>query len=141
MATSLRSSTKVLFDTNVLLSAFIFKKTPAEVYQYCAERYTLYTSEWLLNELAEILKREKFKLPLSLQVAILQQVRIDAQLVNPTNNLPTDSRDPDDNNVLQVALFVKADFIITGDRDLLDLKQVIDTVMISPATFYERYIG
>lgn len=136
----LPASTSVVFDTNALLSAFIFKKTPGEVYQYCAERYTLYTSEWLVNELAKVLKRDKFNLPLALQEAIIFQVKSDAQLVFPTNDLPTDSRDPDDNNVLQAALFVKADFIITGDRDLLDLAQIGGVMITNPASFYERYI-
>jgi putative PIN family toxin of toxin-antitoxin system len=117
------------------------KKTPGEVYQHCAERYTLYTSEWLLNELVEIVAREKFKLPLTLRNAILAQVRADAQLVFPTNNLPTDSRDPDDNNVLQIALFVKADFIITGDRDLLDLQEIEGVKIINPSGFYEKYMA
>ncbi|MBC3788622.1 putative toxin-antitoxin system toxin component, PIN family [Spirosoma utsteinense] len=143
METPLRlpASTVVVFDTNVLLSAFIFKKSPGEVYQYCAERYTLYTSEWLLNELARVLRRDKFKLPLALQNAILAQVRSDAQLVLPTNDFPADSRDPDDNHVLQAALFVQADFIITGDRDLLDLGQVGGVTITNPASFYERYIA
>lgn len=143
METPLRlpASTLVVFDTNVLLSAFRFKKTPGEVYQYCAERHTLYTSEWLLNELANVLKRDKFNLPPDIQEAILLQVKSDAQLVFPTNELPTDSRDPDDNNVLQVAVFVKANFIITGDRDLLDLKEVGGVTIINPSYFYERYIA
>ncbi|GAB2599751.1 putative toxin-antitoxin system toxin component, PIN family [Spirosoma areae] len=140
MSTNLLPSTKILFDTNVLISAFIFKKFPGEVYQYCAERYSLYTSEWMLEELTGILRGAKFKLPLSLQEDILLQVRADAQIVSPTNDLPTDSRDPDDNNVLQVALFIEANFLITGDRDLLDLENVSNTKIISPKTFFDRYM-
>jgi len=137
----LPASTLVVFDTNVLLSAFIFKKFSGEVYQYCAERYMLYTSPWLVDELTKKLKSKKFKLPLLLQEIILEQVSKDARLVIPTNDLPTNSRDPDDNNVLQVALFVKANFIITGDCDLLDLKEVGGVTIINPSDFYERYIA
>ena len=143
METPLRlpASTLVVFDTNLLLSAFIFKKFSGEVYQYCADRYSLYTSEWMLAELFRKLESRKFKLPLTLQKSILEQVTKDAKLVFPTNDLPTDSRDPDDNNVLQIALFVKANFIITGDRDLLDLKEVGGVTIISPSDFHERYIA
>ena len=112
-----------------------------EIYRQCAERYTLYTSEWMLTELSEKLESKKFKLPPTLQKLIRQQVANDAQLVFPTNKLPTDSRDPDDNNVLQLALFVKANFIITGDRDLLDLKEVEGVMIIGPSDFYELYIA
>ncbi|WP_461064779.1 putative toxin-antitoxin system toxin component, PIN family [Spirosoma horti] len=143
METPLRlpASTLVVFDTNVLLSAFIFKKFSGEVYQYCTERYLLYTSEWMLTELSRKLESKKFKLPLTLQKLILEQVSKDARLVIPTNDLPINSRDPDDNNVLQVALFVKANFIITGDRDLLDLKEVGGVTIINPSDFYQRYIA
>ncbi len=138
---SLPASTSIVFDTNVLISAFIFKKSTVEVYQFCAERYSLYTSEWMLAELTEILSKTKFKLPVSLQEDILSQVKADAQLVYPTNELPTDSRDPDDNNVLQVALFINADFVITGDGDLLDLGTIGNTEIINPKTFFDRYVA
>ncbi|NDU93876.1 putative toxin-antitoxin system toxin component, PIN family [Spirosoma terrae] len=136
----LAPSTAIVFDTNVLLSAFIFRKFAGDVYQYCAERYLLYSSEWMLAELSEKLESKKFRLPLTLQETILVQVREDVQLVYPTNEMPNYSRDPDDNNVLRLALFIKANFIITGDRDLLDLGQVEKTEIISPKLFFERYM-
>ena len=55
---------------------------------------------------------------------IIDTIRERHIVIFPTNDLPTDSRDPDDNNVLQAALFINADFLITGDRDLLDLERV-----------------
>ncbi|MEZ0487245.1 hypothetical protein [Fibrella aquatica] len=58
------------------------------------------------------------------------------------NQLPTDSVDPDDNNVLRVALFVNANFLITGDeKHLLPLKRIGNTEIISPRAFYEQYIA
>ncbi len=138
----LSASTSIIFDTNVLVSAFVFKKEADRVYQYCVERYNLYTTQWILTELQGVLSRSKFKLPQHLQDAILNQVRLDFQILNPTNDLPTDSLDPDDNNVLQAALFVDADFIITGySKHLLPLKRVSNTEIISPREFYERYIA
>lgn len=113
----------------------------SKVYQHCAERYSLYTSEWILTELSEKLGSKKFKLPLALQELIVKQVTQDAQLVFPTNELPTDSRDPDDNNVLQVALFIEADFLVMGDRDLLVLERINTTEIINPGQFFEQYIA
>lgn len=108
---------------------------------YCAERDTLYTSEWILDELAEKPQSKKFKLTPPLQEIISLQVKEDAQLVYPTNELPTLSRDPNDNNVLQVALFVNANFLITEDSDLLVLEQVANTRIINSKTFFDRYIA
>ena len=137
----LSASTSIVFDTNVLISAFIFKNTAGEVYQYCAERYTLFTTDWLLDELQDVLSRKKFRLPTALQLDILDQVKEDMQLVHPNNSLPTDSIDPDDNYVLQAALFVQANFLITGDeKHLLPLAKVENVELIRPALFFDRYI-
>lgn len=94
-----------------------------------------------LERASRNIRKRKIQAPVGFAKAILSQVRADAQLVFPTNDLPTDSRDPDDNNVLQVALFMKANFIITGDHDLLDLKEIEGVTIINPSTFYERYIS
>ncbi len=136
------ASVAVVFDTNVLVSAFVFKGKASAIYQHCTERYTLFTTEWMLDELIDVLSRAKFGLPVTVQNAILDQVRSDSQIIYPTNELPIDSADPDDNYVLQAALFVKAHFLITGDtRHLLPLNKVGTTEIISPSNFYERYVN
>lgn len=141
MTQFLPPDTRLVFDTNVLVSAFVYKKFAGEVYQHCAERYYLFTSAWILEELADKLTH-KFKLPEPVQNDILAQVRADTRLVLPTNALPTDSSDPDDNYVLQAALFVDANVLITGDKEhLLPLRRIANTEIISPREFYERYIA
>ena len=133
--------TRIVFDTNGLLSAFVHKKFAGEVYECCAEQYQLFTSEWILDELNEKLSN-KFKLPIQLRQEIADRLRSDAQIATPTNSMPTNSPDSDDNNVLRVALFVNADFLITGDqKHLLPLKQIAEMAIISPREFYERYIA
>ncbi|GAB3577287.1 putative toxin-antitoxin system toxin component, PIN family [Spirosoma luteolum] len=135
------SAAKLVFDTNVLISAFVFRGKARIVYQYCVERYSVFTTEWLLDELQRVLSRPKFGLPVPIQYAILDQVRADAQLVYPFNELPTHSVDPDDNYVLQAALFVDANFLITGDtRHLLPLEQIGSTLIVSPTDFYDRFV-
>lgn len=136
------ASIAVIFDTNVLVSAFVFKGKASAIYQHCTERYTLFTTEWMLDELSDVLSRDKFGLPVTVQNTILDQIRSDSQIVYPTNELPIDSVDPDDNYVLQAALFVKAHFLVTGDtKHLLPLEKIGITEIISPNSFYERYIN
>lgn len=138
---SLPTSTVLVFDTNVLLSATVFKKFAGELYEYCAEHYQLKISDWVLREFNDKLE-QKFKLLDSDRQEIIERIEADAELVIPTNDLPTDSSDPDDNNVLRLALFVNADFLITGDqKHLLPLKQVGYTVIISPREFYDLYVA
>ena len=86
--------------------------------------------------------RDKFSYTPELRNRIIDTIRERHIVVFPTNDLPTESRDPDDNNVLQIALFINANFLITGDaKHLLPLKKVANTVIISPRAFYEQYIA
>ena len=50
MAGNLTPSTRVVFDTNVLISTFVFPGFAANVYDHCALHFELYTSEWILSE-------------------------------------------------------------------------------------------
>lgn len=130
---------KIVFDTNVILSATVFRKFAGNVYRYCVDYCQLYTSEWIVAEIEEKL-RKKFKIPKLLQEDILDEIKLTNILINPDNELPTACRDADDNHILQLAQFVNADFIITGDRDLLDLIQFGKTAILSPREFSDRYV-
>ncbi len=137
----LPQATSIVFDTNILISTFVFPGFAAQVYDHCALYYDLYTSDWILNEFDEKLEY-KFRYLPERRERIIETIRERHIVTFPTNGLPRDSPDPDDNYVLQVALFVKANFLITGDeKHLLALKQVGTTEIISPREFYERYIA
>ncbi|GAB4022228.1 putative toxin-antitoxin system toxin component, PIN family [Spirosoma koreense] len=140
MALNLSSSTRIVFDTNVLISTFVYPGFAADVYDYCALHFELYTSEWILTEFDEKLEH-KFRYLPEQRNRIIDVIRERHLIVFPTNDLPTDVRDPDDNNVLQVALFVDANFLITGDRDLLDLARVSALEIVSPKLFFDTYIA
>lgn len=52
--------------------------------------------------------------------------------------IPTVCRDPDDDQVLAAAIMRRVTFIVTGDRDLLDLGSHEGVEIITPATFADR---
>ena len=142
METPLRlpASTSIIFDTNVLISTFVYPGFAAKIYDHCALYFELYTSEWILSEFDGKME-DKFRYSPERRRRIIETIRERHIITSPTNDLPTDCRDPDANNVLQVALFIKTDFIITGDRDLLDLGAIGKTEIINPKTFFERYVA
>jgi len=55
-------------------------------------------------------------------------------LVEPTHRIDA-SRDPDDNRVLEAAIAGEADYIVTGDRDLLELGSYEGIRIVTPAEF------
>lgn len=60
-----------------------------------------------------------------------------AIIVEPNTPLPNICRDPDDNNILQLAETANANFIVTGDKDLLTLAVFGSTKIVSPAVFMQ----
>lgn len=65
-------------------------------------------------------------------------MRAGARLGRPTRLTRDLARDPDDNRVLEAAIAGKADVIVTGDADLLDLQMVEGIRVVTSAAFTEE---
>lgn len=132
---------RVVLDTNVIVSGFLWGGVPRQLLQAAREnRLRLFTSTPLLLELTDILGRAKFARKLTAaQLSVDQLVERYALLataVHPAAITPTILDDPDDDQVLACALAAKAMIIVSGDRHLLDLRehQGIRIVMAAEAT-------
>lgn len=120
---------RIVIDTNLLLSIIITpNSTPDRVFQeWAKESYILLVSQPLLSELEDVTSREKFKKGYSfvkeIGAEMLTTLRDGAEVVEviPNNKLSVHSRDPEDDFLLKTALEGKADYLITGDEDLLVL--------------------
>jgi putative PIN family toxin of toxin-antitoxin system len=126
----------VVVDTNVLVSAILRDRTPELVIQYIVENPDV---EWvasseILAEYKAVLARPKFRLPQDLQDAwaTLLEAEIAIVDVDTTASFP---RDPKDAIFLSCAIATDADFIITGDTDLLSAELSIKTNIVTVATF------
>lgn len=120
MNTAMAANPKVVLDTNVIISAVGFGGKPGQVFLMALEEEILaVTSETLLAEVQEILIK---KLAMSSSDVELTMAEIEDkfQVIAPKKSLHI-VRDEDDNRVLEAALEGNCDFIVTGDRDLLDL--------------------
>lgn len=117
-----------VLDTNVVVSGLLWNGAPAQLIEAArADEVELFTSRVLLAELTRILRRAKFDKAIaasgmSLDVLVLGYADI-ATLVTPEAIPATVLNDPDDDHVLACALATKADYIVSGDRHLLDLKE------------------
>jgi putative PIN family toxin of toxin-antitoxin system len=123
---------RIVADTNTVLSGLLWQG-PA---------LTLCTSATLLAELAEVIARDKFALPvlnagLSATALVQDYARL-ADIVEP-QPLPTPAcRDPDDDHVLACALAAQATLIVTRDKDLLDLHPYQDIPILPAAAALQR---
>ena len=130
---------RIVLDTNVLIAAFIARGVCHQLLEHCISHHDLVISEFILDELREKLV-VKFKYTSEVADETLKLLRSHMEIVSP---LPLDKpvcRDADDDNVLAAAVAGSCECIITGDKDLLVLKQFQGIDILSPSDFqgYER---
>ena len=126
----------VVFDTNVLVAALIAKGLCQEAVETALVSHTLASSELLLEELAEALRRKFDAGPAT--EAFLARLRQHVRLVVPARLPKKVSRDPDDDMVLGTALAANASLIVTGDQDLLVLQAYRQIPIVTPRAFVEK---
>jgi len=132
---------KAVLDTNVIISAaLVVAGGPSMILQAAKRReFDLVTSESLLDELERVLSRRRIAGRLGWsgeeRSAFLGDVRNRAIVVAPGFAVKRITVDPPDNRVLEAAVEGRADYIVTGDTDLLDLGQHEGTKIVTPARF------
>jgi putative PIN family toxin of toxin-antitoxin system len=114
---------RVVIDTNVLVSAFIVGGKPRRLVLKLLEEHTMILSRQMLAELADVLARDKFIVKTSQVDRFLASLVRKSKIVTPSSRFKVISEDPDDDVVLNTAYNGKADYIITGDKHLLALKE------------------
>jgi uncharacterized protein len=119
---------KLILDTNVYFSALIFDKTMLNLVDYCFENHTIYASNQTIFEVNRILATEKAVKLLSKNnyrsaKVFLAKIITESTYAIPSTEISDICRDPKDNMFLELAREVKADYIITGDKDLLVLDE------------------
>ena len=114
---------RYVFDTNVIVSALIFENSkPDRVLRYALANGDVLLSLQILEELNEVLGREKFNRYVTSEEReeFLAGLVERAALVEIVENVQ-ECRDPKDDKILELAWNGKAQYIITGDKDLLVL--------------------
>jgi putative PIN family toxin of toxin-antitoxin system len=126
---------RVFLDTNVLVSAFATRGLCADVFRHVLAEHTLVSGEVVLRELRRVLRR-KLKLPSRMVTSIEGLLR--EHEVTPKPRVPADIpiRDPDDKWVVASALAARAEILVTGDRELLDLGQRAPLRILDPRGFW-----
>lgn len=117
---------RLVLDTNIIVSGLIWGGIPRQLLDLGRNgQVTLFTSSILLDELADVLGRDKFAALLASQeitpAFLMQRYGMLARLVKPQPIERTVPNDADDDAVVATALAAQADIIATSDSDLLVL--------------------
>lgn len=127
---------KVIFDTNVWIS-FLIGKRLSFLKEYISNgQITIVTTDQLLTEIIEVTSREKLKkyFPKESVLELLELLETIAEKfeIKPTHHI---NRDPKDNFLLDLIDFSKADYLVTGDNDLLMHNPFKSATILTPANF------
>lgn len=127
---------RVFLDTNVLVAAFATRGLCADVLRQVLAEHELVTGEVVLAELERALK-QKLGLPdraVDDVMALLRRYHVQPK---PKKKPDLAVRDPDDLWILASALAANADVLVTGDQDLLVVRDPGDIVITDPRGFWE----
>jgi uncharacterized protein len=131
---------KVVFDTNVLISSILIEGSIADIALTKAENYyEILSSDKIYGKLIKILMLPKF----DKYVSLYRRRKFIESFENRATFIKVEivinvCRDPKDNMFLELASSGKANYIITGDKDLLELNPFQGIQIISPKKFIEQ---
>ncbi|MEX2565689.1 MAG: putative toxin-antitoxin system toxin component, PIN family [Cyclobacteriaceae bacterium] len=130
---------RVILDTNLWISFLISKRQQELDLLLESGDITLIFSTELLEEFLEVSNRPKFKkfFKKSDIEALLSQIDSFGELIKVKTKVEI-CRDPKDNFLLNLSIDGKADFLITGDTDLLVLGKINQTRIISWSEFISK---
>jgi putative PIN family toxin of toxin-antitoxin system len=129
---------RIVADTNVVVSGFLWFKQPGKLLDHATYgRIALYTSDALLAELRNVLAKPKLAkyllrsgLPLD---ELMNRYKNITQWVDVLDTPRVVPNDPDDDHVVAAAIAADADFIVSGDQDLLTLERYRNIPIVTPA--------
>lgn len=131
---------RVVCDTNVLVSALLGSSNNQKIFDIFKKgRITLLFSKETLLELAEVLGRPKFKISSSEIRSLFRLIRRRAEMVPKGPSIAL-CRDPKDDVILAAAFSGKADYLVTGDKDILAVKSPVKIRIVTPSQFVGQFL-
>lgn len=125
---------KIVLDANVIIAAFAARGLCESIMEVCLSEHKVVLCDDLLDEVLRNL-RLKIKLTTLIVDDIGEFLREHGAMFNPVPLRSDVCRDPDDVKILGLAVASGADYIVTGDKDLLDLKEFQGIPILTPRSF------
>lgn len=131
---------RVVIDTNVVISGVFFGGNPRRVIEAVVEHsIDASASASILEEYDEIVQEVIRKGYGHFDVGGFRSFVDSLDIVRPVSEVDV-CRDPDDNKFIECAVDAKALYIVSGDKDLLDIKRYEGVRIVTVAEFCEEYL-
>jgi putative PIN family toxin of toxin-antitoxin system len=132
---------KVLLDTNILVSALLFKGELAAIVDLWKKGKIMpVLSKETFAEFKTVLEYPKFSLTVQeIKVIVEEEMLPYFEIIEVANNIGGRCRDADDDKFIACAVAASADFIVSGDRDLLDMGKYKSIRIVSASAFLKMF--
>lgn len=131
---------KIVIDTNVVISGAFFGGYPRKLLEIVAEnKVSAWATPEIIEEYEEIVREMIDRKHGTLHRDILSPFISKLSVIDPVSKLKV-CRDPDDDKFIECAVDAKAMYIVSGDRDLLDIEDFDGIEIITAAEFCQRYL-
>ena len=131
---------KAVFDTNVLIAAFLTEGICAKLLIRARRRdFDMILCDGILQEIKRVLKKKFAASPHEISEAVIILSAAAQDILGQTDSIAPICRDPDDNLILACARDAVADYIVTGDEDLLVLKNYEGISILNPSEFEKLF--
>ena len=131
----------VVIDTNVMVSAYLSGNLDAIIVAWRAGKFALIVSNQVVSEYLDVLSRPKFKIAHDELDDFAALILSKAEFVLPEKSIYAVAADPSDNKFIEAAVVGRADYIVSGDKNLLDLKEFQGIAILTPRIFLDQLGG
>ena len=128
---------RVFLDTNVIVSAVTTRGLCADVFRTVLSEHELVTSPRVLHEVRRIL-RTKFSVPEGLVSEYLELITEAALIAEGKGAHRIQIKDKDDVEIVVAAITAESHVLVTGDREIQELKSIQNVRILSPRAFWEE---
>jgi uncharacterized protein len=126
---------RVVLDTNIFVSMALGGLVGKINDEWRAGKFILVVSEDIVSEYVDVLQRPKLHLKSRTIAAIVNRVYRKAEFVTPEEKIFVVLADTTDNKFIEAAIKGKTDYIVSGDKHLLELKEYKSIPIITAREF------
>lgn len=131
---------RIVVDTNVVISGIFFGGVPGRVIESIVRKeIEAYANPEILEEYEEIVDEMIHRKQGKLKKEVLSRFTARLELIESKTKVEV-CRDPDDDKFLSCALDAKALYIVSGDKDLLAIREYDGVEIVTAADFCDRYL-
>ena len=130
---------RILIDTNILISGLFFNGLPKKLLSELGEEFKICVNEKIVEEYQKNIDKKISNPRYILNEELREKFFESLQSFEMKSDLKI-CRDPDDDKFINCAIDAKAIYIVSGDNDLLTIKNFAGIEIVTARDFYDKYL-